>query len=110
MMPRNWFCASKRKQSDGVRVAKIYTFKRGSYLIGLKHEIENAGKKELVAHAYYQLQRDVKAPDGESSMVSTFTGPAVFTDQEKFQKVSFERYRGLESPSSRRRPTTAGSR
>ncbi|HCN68391.1 MAG TPA: membrane protein insertase YidC, partial [Candidatus Accumulibacter sp.] len=75
--------------SDGVRVAKIYTFKRGSYLIGLKHEIENAGKKELVAHAYYQLQRDVKAPDGESSMVSTFTGPAVFTDQEKFQKVSF---------------------
>ncbi|MCM8614231.1 membrane protein insertase YidC [Accumulibacter sp.] len=75
--------------ANGVRVAKTYTFKRGSYLIGLKQEIENAGGKELVAHAYYQLQRDVKAPDGESSMVSTFTGPAVYTEQDKFQKVTF---------------------
>jgi YidC/Oxa1 family membrane protein insertase len=53
------------------------------------HEIANGSGKELLAHAYYQLQRDVKAPDGESYMVSTFTGPAVFTDQEKFQKVNF---------------------
>jgi YidC/Oxa1 family membrane protein insertase len=48
-----------------------------------------SGEKEIAAHAYYQLQRDIKAPDGESSMVSTFTGPAVYTDQEKFQKVAF---------------------
>ncbi|MBN8451609.1 membrane protein insertase YidC [Accumulibacter sp.] len=75
--------------TNGVRVAKIYTFSRGSYLIGVTHEISNGSDKELLAHAYYQLQRDVKAPDGESYMVSTFTGPAVFTDQEKFQKVNF---------------------
>jgi len=74
---------------NGVRVAKVYTFTRGSYLIGLTHEIANGSGKELLAHAYYQFQRDVKAPDGESYMVSTFTGPAVFTDQEKFQKVNF---------------------
>jgi YidC/Oxa1 family membrane protein insertase len=29
------------------------------------------------------------APAGETAMVSTFTGPAVFTDAEKYQKVDF---------------------
>ncbi|HNC21341.1 membrane protein insertase YidC [Accumulibacter sp.] len=75
--------------SNGVKVTKIYTFTRDSYLIDVTHEIENQGEKEVAAHVYYQLQRDINAPEGESSMVSTFTGPAVYTDQEKFQKVDF---------------------
>ena len=74
---------------DGVKVAKVYTFTRGSYLIDVSYEIENGGQKELAPYAYYQLQRDTAAPEGESSMVSTYTGPAVFTEQEKFQKISF---------------------
>jgi YidC/Oxa1 family membrane protein insertase len=75
--------------TNGVSVAKVYTFTRGSYLINVAYEIDNKGDKEIAAHAYYQLQRDIKPPDGESSMVATFTGPAVYTDQEKFQKVDF---------------------
>jgi len=74
---------------NGVKVSKIYTFARGSYLINVAHEIDNSSDKDVAAHAYYQLQRDIKAPEGESSMVSTFTGPAVYTDQEKFQKIAF---------------------
>ena len=75
--------------ANGIKVAKVYTFTRGSYLIELAHEIDNGSDKELAVHAYYQLQRDIKPPEGESSMVSTFTGPAVYTDQDKFQKVAF---------------------
>ncbi|KFB66548.1 membrane protein insertase YidC [Candidatus Accumulibacter vicinus] len=75
--------------SNGVKVTKIYTFTRDSYLIDVTHEIANGGEKEVAAHVYYQLQRDINPPEGESSMVSTFTGPAVYTDQEKFQKVDF---------------------
>jgi YidC/Oxa1 family membrane protein insertase len=74
---------------DDVRVTKIFTFTRDSYLIDVAYEIDNGGQKELAPHAYFQLQRDAKAPDGESRMVSTFTGPAVYTDQEKFQKIDF---------------------
>ncbi|WP_374682164.1 membrane protein insertase YidC [Accumulibacter sp.] len=74
---------------NGVRVSKIYTFTRGSYLIDITQEIDNASDKEVALHAYYQFQRDTKAPEGESRMVSTFTGPAVYTEQEKFQKVHF---------------------
>lgn len=75
--------------ANGLRVSKIYTFTRGSYLIDLAYEIENEGQRAVAAHAYYQLQRDTEAPEGESSMVSTFTGPAIYTAEEKFQKVDF---------------------
>lgn len=74
----------------GIKVAKIYTFTRGSYLIGVTHEIENGSGKDLTPHAYFQLQRDTETPEGESSTVSTFTGPALYTEQEKFQKVEFK--------------------
>ncbi len=75
---------------DGVKVTKIYTFTRGSYLINLSYEIDNGSQKEIAAHAYYQLQRDIESPAGESRTVSTFTGPAVYTEQEKFQKIPFK--------------------
>mgnify|MGYP001201368543 FL=1 len=75
---------------NGAKVAKILTFKRGSYLVDVAWEIPNHGDKPLTTHAYYQLQRDDVAPEGETKMVSTFTGPAVYTDADKYQKVSFE--------------------
>ena len=76
--------------SNGVKVTKIYTFTRGSYLIDVTQEIDNGGDKEVAAHAYYQLQRDTRKPEGESRMVSTFTGPAVYTEAAKFQKIDFK--------------------
>ncbi len=76
--------------SGGVSVTKVYTFKRGSYLVDVAYEITNGGQKQLAAHAYYQLQRDIQAPAGESRMVSTYTGPAVYTEQSKFQKIKFD--------------------
>lgn len=75
---------------DGVKAAKVYTFKRGSYLIDVAWEIENGSQKVITPHAYFQLQRDDVAPAGESSMVSTFTGPAVYSEAEKYQKVEFK--------------------
>jgi YidC/Oxa1 family membrane protein insertase len=75
--------------AGGVKVAKIYTFTRGSYLIDITYEINNGSQKVLAPHAYFQLQRDDKTPEGENRMVSTFTGPAVYTEKEKYQKVAF---------------------
>ena len=75
--------------ADGVKVAKILTFKRGSYLIDVAWEIANGSAKAFAPHAYFQLQRNDVAPEGETMMVSTFTGPAVYTDAEKYQKIAF---------------------
>lgn len=74
---------------NGIKVAKILTFKRNSYLVDVAWEIENGSDKAFAPHAYFQLQRDDVAPEGESKMVSTFTGPAVYTDAEKYQKIDF---------------------
>ncbi|AXS81350.1 membrane protein insertase YidC [Dechloromonas sp. HYN0024] len=74
---------------NGLKVAKILTFKRGSYQIDVAWEIANGTDKPIAPHAYFQLQRDDVAPAGETKMVSTFTGPAVYTDAEKYQKIDF---------------------
>ena len=75
---------------DGVEVTKIYRFHRGSYVIDVAFEIANKSGQAVQPYAYFQLVRDSKPPPGDSSMVPTFTGAAVYTDKEKFQKITFE--------------------
>ena len=74
----------------GIEVTKIYRFERGSYLIDVSFEIANHGAAPIQPYAYFQFVRDDKPPEGNSAMVPTFTGIAVYTEKEKFQKVSFE--------------------
>jgi YidC/Oxa1 family membrane protein insertase len=77
------------KTADGVRVLKTLTFHRGSYVIDISQEITNSTGEPITAHAYYQLTRDGRSPADDKAMLQTFTGPAVFTEQDKFVKVSF---------------------
>jgi len=74
----------------GLKVSKVYTFHRGSYLIDVGYEIFNEGATSFAAPAYFQTVRDGKAPETDTHMVSTFTGAAVYTQQDKYQKVDFE--------------------
>ncbi len=76
--------------ADGVKVAKTYLFKRGSYVVDVKYEIANGSGKPVAASAYYRFLRDGNKVDGGSFGSSTFTGPAVYTAEGKFQKVEFE--------------------
>ena len=76
-------------ESGGVRVIKTYTFYRGRYSADVKHEIVNLTEKELKPSVYFQLTRDGNKPDGESALYYVYTGPAIYTEQEKFRKVEF---------------------
>ena len=49
----------------------------------------NNTASEIKPSVYYQLTRDGEKPEGESTMVNAYTGAAVYTDKDKFQKVSF---------------------
>ena len=78
---------------NGVSVTKVLTFHRGSYLVDMRHEITNGGTAELKATAYFQIARDGKPVEHSAGFlggVSTFTGPAIYTEEAKFQKVKFE--------------------
>ncbi|GAB1394779.1 membrane protein insertase YidC [Rhodocyclaceae bacterium] len=72
----------------GGKVIKTYVFKRGSYLVEVEHAVVDAATP-AGAHAYFQLTRDDKAPEGANAMMSTFTGAAIYTEQDKFKKVDF---------------------
>lgn len=74
----------------GVKLLKTWTIKRGSYDIGVQHEVLNTGTAPVSPRLYLQLVRDGNKPEGESSMYSTFTGPAVYTEAKKYQKVEFK--------------------
>jgi YidC/Oxa1 family membrane protein insertase len=73
----------------GVKVTKILTFHRSSYLVDVTEEVANGTAAPLSTTAYFQLTRDDKAPAGDPNMVKTFTGPALYSEQDKFQKISF---------------------
>jgi YidC/Oxa1 family membrane protein insertase len=77
----------------GGKVVKTYVFKRDSYLVDVEHALVGAAAP-AGASAYFQLTRDDKAPEGANSMMMTFTGAAIYTDQEKFKKVEFSDFGG----------------
>ncbi len=79
----------KAEGINGLNVTKIITFHRDSYVIDVSYEIENNTSSVIKTSAYYQFTRDGANPAGVSKMVPTFTGVAVYTDKDKFQKVSF---------------------
>ena len=81
--------------ATGVEVAKRFVFKRGSYEVDVTYEIANRGEKAIAPYAYFQFLRDGNPPSEEAAQtsafagVTTFTGPAVYTDEAKFVKVEF---------------------
>jgi YidC/Oxa1 family membrane protein insertase len=75
---------------DGHKLTKTYTLKKGSYTVEVKHAFSNQGTAPVAPQVYLQLARDGNPPAGESSFYFTFTGPAMYTDAKKFQKVEFK--------------------
>ena len=76
------------QDNTGIKVEKIYTFHRGSYVIDVHYEIHNNTAATITPSAYYQLVRDGNVAQ-ESRFVSTFTGVGYFTEAEKYKKQTF---------------------
>ena len=76
---------------DGVQLVKTWTVRRGAYALSVQHEVVNTGAAAVSPQLYLQLVRDGNKPPGESSIYSTFTGPAVYTEEKKYQKVEFKK-------------------
>jgi YidC/Oxa1 family membrane protein insertase len=73
----------------GVQLTKTYTIARGSYALEVEHALTNTSTAPVAPQLYLQLVRDGNKLPGESSFYATFTGPAVYTDAKKYQKVEF---------------------
>jgi len=76
-------------EQGGLKLVKTYTFQRGSYLIDIRHDVTNESGVPVSPSVYMQLVRDGGKLEGDSFFYSTFTGPAVYSETDKFQKFSF---------------------
>jgi len=75
---------------DGLKVTKIYTFRRDSYLISIDHVIENNTASEWNGRLYRQFQRNEYDEPGKSRLLYTYTGGAVSTPEEPYEKIDFQ--------------------
>ena len=75
--------------SGGLKVTKTYTLHRGRYDIDVQHSLANTSDAPLAPSLYLQLERDGNDPADTSSFYHTFTGVAVYSEQDKFQKITF---------------------
>ena len=80
--------------SGDVKLTKTFTLKRGSYAVDVAHHIENLSAQAINPSVYLQITRDGSDPAGTSSAPSFLSGPAnfvgaaIYSEQEKFQKVT----------------------
>jgi YidC/Oxa1 family membrane protein insertase len=80
---------------NGAEIVKRYVFRRGSYVIDVAYDVTNKSDKPLAPYAYFQFLRDGNPPSEQAAQtsafagVTTFTGPAIYTDEGKFVKVDF---------------------
>ena len=75
--------------ANGTKVTKTYKFLRGAYLLNLEYAITNAGSDPIETTAYFHFTRDNRAPPGEQPVMSTFSGPAVYTEAAKYVNFSW---------------------
>jgi len=77
-------------EQAGVRLTKTFTFKRGDYVIDVRHDVTNLTAAPVQPSLYLQLQHDGNKPPGDSWFTPSFTGPTLWTPEDKYQKLSFE--------------------
>jgi YidC/Oxa1 family membrane protein insertase len=78
-------------EQGGVKLTKTFIFKRGDYTIDVQHQVTNESGAPVSPSLYMQLVRDGGKLPGDSRFYSTFTGPAVYTEADKFQKLAFDK-------------------
>ncbi len=75
--------------SDGVKIKKVLTFKRGDYVIDVKYYI-TAGEQNWSGSDYLQLVRSRPVETDGNAFIRTYTGGVVYNDEIKYEKYDFD--------------------
>ncbi len=79
---------SLRWSQDGIEVVKTYHFRRGDYLVDVKHSVNNLSQQEWQGSEYRQIQRS--RPLETSRLLYTYTGSVYYNEETKYEKVDFD--------------------
>jgi YidC/Oxa1 family membrane protein insertase len=78
--------------ADGITYKKIYTFHRDSYVVDISYKVFNPSNTAWVGYQYNQFKRtqiDSQGSFNPATMVPSYTGGAIYDNQEKYRKISF---------------------
>ncbi|TPW17906.1 MAG: preprotein translocase subunit YidC, partial [Halothiobacillaceae bacterium] len=78
------------ESGDGLVVTKIFTFRRGDYTIDVDYQVENKTAQPWQGRQYRQLQRSSQGDVNQSRLIYTYTGGVIYSEQEKYEKISFD--------------------
>jgi len=80
--------------TDGVQYVKTYTFFRDSYYVDVEFSIINQSDKVWQGYQYEQILRTQVVEPGSGlgffGAMPTYKGGAIFTPEDKYQKIDFE--------------------
>lgn len=77
---------------DGVAYTKRYTFKRNSYDVEIDFQVQNNSSNPWTGYLYAQFARTQVVPEGSFGIfgvVPSYTGGAIYTRDEHFDKIDF---------------------
>ncbi|KID55486.1 membrane protein insertase YidC [Pseudoalteromonas luteoviolacea] len=75
----------------GVQFTKTFVFKAGQYDVALEYDVVNATENPVQVQLYTQIKRT--AQDKDSIMTQTYLGTAYGTQDEPYEKYSFDEMR-----------------
>ena len=81
-------------ERNGVKLEKTFVLNPGSYVVDVGHRVTQSANNPTPLVLYTEIVRDASqeqkiGPFGGAFSASTFTGPAAYTDKEKFNKLEF---------------------
>ena len=82
------------QSEDGLEVTKTFIFHRGRFDIEVRHDLTNRSGGTWTGNRYDQLQRTQPDDSGTRSFTNpgrySYVGGAVYSPEDKFEKVKFE--------------------
>ena len=75
---------------DGMQYTKTYIFRRGSYVVDVEFEVKNTSRREWAGYFYGQFQRTHTETGGMFSAVPSYTGGAIYTPENKYEKIPLD--------------------
>ena len=81
-------------ERNGVKLEKTFILSPGSYVVDIGHRVTQSNANAAPLVLYTEIVRDASqeqkiGPFDGAFSASTFTGPAAYTDKEKFNKLEF---------------------
>lgn len=97
-------------ETNGLKIDKVYTFTKGSYLVNVRFDITNSKGQPVNLSADYRIVRDHSEPEGQGYFTRSYVGPVVYTPEGGFQKSASLIWTTMPNPANPKPNTSAKCR